>query len=840
LNDVRVDAHQEDDDRMRELPTGTVTFLLTDIEGSTRLLSELGTERYAEALDNHRRLLRAAFERHQGYEVDYEGDGFVLAFQSARGALAAADEGQRSLAGHRWPEGRTLRVRMGIHSGEVLLARPKYVGLAIHEAARIMAAAHGGQVLVSAETAALAGADTLRDLGKHQLKDFPEPVAIFQLGDADFPPLRTISNTNLPHPASSFVGRERELREITRLLHEGARLLTLTGPGGTGKTRLALEAAASLVEDYRGGVFWVALASLRDPLLVTEAISQTVGAKDGLAEHIGESELLLVLDNLEQVIDAAPQLSALLERCASLTLLVTSRELLQVRGEVEYRVPPLAASDAVSLFCERAGTEESEEIAELCERLEALPLAVELAAARVRLLSPAQIIERLSQRLDLLKGGRDADPRQQTLRATIEWSYDLLSPEQQNLFARFSVFAGGCTLEAAEDVCAADLDSLQSLVEKSLLRHSDDRLSMLETIRQFAHEQLDDDSGAVSNRHAEWYLAFAERANEQLYGPEQSLWLRLLELEHDNLRAALAWLYQERQLEPALRLSAALHPFWYKHAHIDEGRRWLERAVSASDGQPAALRARVLRGASLFAGAQNDSKRAQDLAEQSLALYRDLADQRGIALLLGDLGAAAVRRGDYAAARRSYAESIAIFRELDEPRMLATVVANLGDLAFRQGEVDQASDLIRESLELQRRLGATFGVAISLLTLGFVWLRQGREEEASSALEEGMLLALDLGSTDNVAYGLEGFAAVAAARGEWHRAARLLGRADAIREATATDLEAAEQVVHEETLGALRAACSEAEIAGWLAAGRQLSDDEAVSLALELRSAAQA
>src|SRR5262245_12767479 len=430
---------------------------------------------------------------------------------------------------------------MGIHSGEPLLAPPKYVGIDLHKAARIMAAGHGGQVLVSATTAALARADDLHELGEHRLKDFPEPVSIFQLGEGTFPPLRTVSNSNLPHAASSFVGRERELREIRELLlDEKVRLLTLAGAGGTGKTRLALEAAASLVGDYPGGVFWVALASLRDPLLVMPTIAQTLGAKEGVAEQIADRDLLLVLDNLEQVIESAPELPLLLERCPNLTLLVTSRELLQVRGENEYAVPPLAESEAVALFCERAQMGGSPEIAELCARLDSLPLAVELAAARARLLSPAQILERLSQRLDLLKGGRDADPRQQTLRATIEWSHELLSPEQQRLFARLSVFAGGCPLEAAEAVCEADVDLLQALVDKSLLRHVDERVWMLETIRDLAGERLatSDEAETVTLAHAEWFTSFAERAAPELFGNQQVEWLGRLERDHDNLRAA--------------------------------------------------------------------------------------------------------------------------------------------------------------------------------------------------------------------------------------------------------------------------------------------------------------
>ncbi|MBA3376634.1 MAG: adenylate/guanylate cyclase domain-containing protein [Actinobacteria bacterium] len=445
---------------MRDLPSGTVTFLFTDVEGSTRLLHELGAQPYAEALAEHRRLIRAACAAQGGVEVDTQGDAFFFAFPTASGALASAAEATTALASG------PIQVRIGLHTGTPLLTEEGYVGADVHFGARIAASSHGGQVVLSRATRELLQEHfILNDLGEHRLKDIDEAVSIFQLGDDSFPPLKTISNTNLPRPASSFVGREEELAEVLARIERGARLVTLTGPGGSGKTRLALEAAATLVPEYKAGVFWVGLASLRDPALVLETISQTLGAKDGLAEHIAEREMLLLLDNLEQVIEAAPELSQLLSACPNLTLIVTSRELLRVQGEVEYPVPPLAEREAVSLFCERAQVEPSDEISELCARLDNLPLAVELAAARVKAISPAQILERLSQRLDLLKGGRDADPRQQTLRATIDWSYDVLSEEEQALFARLSVFAAGCTLEAAEEVCEADLDTLQSLVE---------------------------------------------------------------------------------------------------------------------------------------------------------------------------------------------------------------------------------------------------------------------------------------------------------------------------------------------------------------------------------------
>jgi predicted ATPase len=366
--------------------------------------------------------------------------------------------------------------------------------------------------VLSAATRALVDGD-LTELGEHRLKDFSEPIPLFQLGSDRFPPLKTVSNTNLPRPASSFVGRQRERDELVALLRNGTRLLTLSGPGGSGKTRLAIEAASELVPAFKAGVFWVGLAPLRDPALVSETIAQTLGADDSLPEHIAERELLLLLDNFERVVAAAPELGRLLESCPNLKLLVTSRERLRIGGEVDYPVPPLAAPEAVELFCARSQLERDDVIEELCRRLDALPLAIELAAARTGVLSPAQILERLSQRLDLLKGGRDAEARQRTLRATIEWSHELLDDRERALFTRLAVFRGGCTLDAAEQVADAELDTLQSLIDKSLLRRANERFWMLETIREYARERLAE-SGVepgLRRRHADYFLHFAQK-----------------------------------------------------------------------------------------------------------------------------------------------------------------------------------------------------------------------------------------------------------------------------------------------------------------------------------------
>jgi predicted ATPase/class 3 adenylate cyclase len=844
---------------MTQQPSGSVTFLFTDIEGSTQLLRTLGPERYSAVLRTHCDLLREAFAERDGYEVNYEGDSFFVAFTSATEAVAAAKDAQHALMAQTWPAGVDLRVRMGMHTGQPLLAPPKYVGLDVHRAARIAASGHGGQVLVSVATAdALpAGTFVLRDLGEHRFKDLAATERVYQVGNGSFPALNSLYRTNLPIPPTSFVGRERELTEIVQLVtREHTRLLTLTGPGGTGKTRLAAQAAAEAAASFPDGVWWVGLASLRDPALVLPAIAQALAVKaeggEGLADTlkavIARRQALVILDNAEHLLPQAGEiLSSLVQNTEQPVFLVTSREPLRISSEVVRPVPALTPQEGADLFVARAATAggdlvESPALSELCQRLDCLPLALELAAARTTLLSPEELLDRLAQRLDLLKAARDADPRQQTLRATIAWSYDLLTGNERTLFARLAVFAGGWTLEAAESVCDIELETLASLLDKSLVRRRDDRFGMLETIREFARERFDAsfEAEAIQRRHAEWYSGFATRAAQHLYGPDQVSWLQMLEADHDNFRASLVRAFTVGDPELIVDLAAALHPFWYKHGHIEEGRRWLERALEVCGGHSDALRARLSQGASVFAGTQDDWERARELAEDALALYRRLGDSRGVAIILRDLGAAAVRGGDYVAAKRFYEESASGLRELNERRLLATVIANLGDLAFRQGHLVDAAERTQESLAMQRELGATFGVAISLITLGFISVCDARDEDARQALEEAMLLANDLGSTDNLAYAFEGMAAVAAVRKEWERAELLLGRSEALREATATELEVAEQTVHEQTLTALRAARSAEEIREGLASGRQMSDDETIRLALGLRAPAQA
>src|SRR5687768_14825182 len=585
-----------------DLPSGTVTFLFTDVEGSTRLLHALGAEGYADALATHRRILRETCSRHNGVEVDTQGDAFFIAFPTAPGALAAAAEAREALSSG------PIKVRMGLHTGTPHLTDEGYVGPDVHRAARIAAAGHGGQILVSSATAQLVDAE-LSDLGDHRLKDLTAPERIFQLGAEEHPPLKTLHQTNLPVPATPFLGRDTELDEIGALLaRDGVRLVTLTGPGGTGKTRLALQAAANVADAFPGGVWWVPLAALRDPALVLESASAALGATGDLAEHIGDKRLLLLLDNFEHLTAAAAHLAPLLAKCPNLTLLVTSREPLHLGGEHEYAVDPLQRTEAVELFLTRALAVRRDfaangEVALICERLDHLPLAIELAAARVKMLSPKALLQRLEQRLPLLAGGtRDAPERQRTLRATIEWSHELLSPDEQRLFARLAVFRGGCTLEAAEAVVDADLDTLQSLVDKSLVRVRDSgRFWMLETIREFAVERLEASGEAdeISRRHAEFFLEIAEELQPRVMKDDADALDQLTE-DHDNLRAALDRLEAEGDAERLQRLGGSVWRFWYLRSHLTEGKRRLDAAMAAGGDATPAL-ARVFHGSSVMA-----------------------------------------------------------------------------------------------------------------------------------------------------------------------------------------------------------------------------------------------
>ncbi len=814
---------------MLDVPTGTVTFLFTDIEGSTALLQHLGDRRYGEVLALHHQLLRTAFQTCGGQEMDTQGDAFLIVFRHTQDAVKAAMAAQRAISAHPWPEGAPVRVRMGLHTGEPILATTGYVGLDVHRAARIMAAGYGGQVLLSRATCQLIEHDlpervTLRDLGEHRLKDLARPEHIFQLVIpdllAEFPPLKTLDviSNNLPVQLTSFIGREREMEDVKSLLSR-TRLVTLMGAGGAGKTRLAIQAAADLIEQFPKGVWLVELAPISDPALVVQVVASTFEVRevagrslqDMLVDYLQAKSLLLVLDNCEHLVAASAHLaSALLRACPNLKILATSREALGITGEATYRVPSLSRPDprrlqsleeltqfeSVRLFVERgihsqprfALTEaNAKAVAHICHRLDGIPLAIELAAARVKVLTADQIAARLDDRFRLLTGGsRTGLPHHQTLRAAMDWSHDLLSKGERTLLRRLSVFAGGFNLEAVEAVCTGDgvdvvsvLDLVANLVDKSLVvaegLNGETRYRLLETIRQYGLERLQA-SGEVATargRHLDWYLGLAEQAEPELQGPDQVGWLDRLEMEHDNLRAALEWAKtEERGAEAGLRLAGALHQFWAMRGYLSEGREWLEGFVERSKVASSA-RAKAVYGAGDLASDQGDYGRAEALCEESMGLYRNLGDKLGIALSLNVLAILTRNRGDHRRAITLLEESLALCRELGHVWALAETLHILGLTVRRQGDYERAKALFEESLTLWRESGDKWGLARALGSLGVVARLQGDYERARALHEQSLALSKELGHRSEVAEELQTLGTVAQNQGDYARATAL-------------------------------------------------------------------
>jgi predicted ATPase/class 3 adenylate cyclase len=759
----------------RDLPSGTVTFLFTDVEGSTKLLHSLGAEAYADALAEHRGIVRKAVAAYDGVEVDTQGDAFFVAFPTAPGALAAAEEVRSGLA-----DG-PIRVRIGLHTGTPHLTDEGYVGPDVHRAARIAAAGHGGQILVGAATAQLVDSE-LRDLGLHRLKDLSAPERILQLGDEDHPPLKTLHQTNLPIPASTFIGRSGEMAELDALIaRDDVRLVTLIGPGGTGKTRLALAAAAHAADDFPGGVWWVPLAPLRDAALVLDAAAKALGIGGELAVGIGDRKLLLLFDNFEQVVDAAPGLVDLLGACPNLKLIVTSRELLAVPGEHAYPVAPLEPAESEELFTARAravlpGFSADVAVTELCNRLEHLPLALELAAARVRLLPPAQLVERLATRLDLLKAGRAADPRQQTLRATIEWSHDLLTPAEQQLFASLAVFRGGSTLTAIEEVCRVDLDTLQSLVDKSLVRvREGTRFWMLETIREYAAERLDRSGAAddIRRRHAEYYLALAESANLSVdlfaQAPQHVDWV-LPELH--NIRAAMDWATDE-DVEIGLRLAVATEQLSWFAMDPREGMRRYEALLPRADKVPPSLYARAIRDYGGLADIAEDLDVAESAYSQARELFRDLGDEDGVATSTFRLGAVAVARGDTDTARRLWDESRDIWRRLGNELGEIQYLGFVAGLEVRSGDAEVGIELAKRSLAMAQQAGWTGWLAWRRVDIAEGELRLGRTEAGERHALDALAETREVGYRAVAIFGLSLLSWAAVQRGDLGRAALL-------------------------------------------------------------------
>ena len=920
------------------IPTGTVTFLFTDIESSTHLW-----EHYPEwmrgAFARQETILRTAIAAHQGYPYKMIGDAFQVAFATALEGVFAALEAQRALTAEPWGEPGPLRVRMALHTGVTEERGDDYVGPALNRAARLMSIAAGGQTLLSSATTELVrdqlpqGA-ILHDLGEHRLKDLTRPEHVFQLSSpglpSDFPPLRSLNTlpNNLPIQLTSFIGREGEMAEAKRLLAT-TRLLTLTGPGGTGKTRLSLQLAADVLDVFPDGVWLAELAPLSDPALVPQTVASVLGVReqpgrllvDTLIDYLRSKSLLLILDNCEHLIDACAQLvTSLLSACPRLKILPSSREALGIGGETIYRVPSLSLPEArhstpealiqceaARLFVERAQAAQPRftltkhnlnATIQICRRLDGIPLALELAAARLRLFTVEQIAMRLDDRFRLLTGGsRSALPRHQTLGALIDWSFDLLPEGEQVALRRLSVFAGGWTFEAAEAVIGPEaLDLLSHLVDKSLVvaeEHEEQRrYRLLETIRQYARDKLLEwgEAPTVRDLHLETYLHLAVEAEPRLEGPEMLRWLDRLEAELDNFRAAMEWAL-DRKPEAALQLAASLRWFWQSRGSLAEGRRWLRdslahfEALSPVEGEARrgrlALRAKGLAAAGTMAFAMGELHAARTLLEESAALARETGEQRTLGSALGMLGFAVVWLGDAAAADAVIEEGLRLCQATNDRRDIIAIKTVQGVLATQlKGDFAAAQAYLEETMQLLRELGNPWLTATSIMGFGAMMAYKGNYTEAIAHFEEGETLFRQLGDRHMViamqserahierrlghysqavalysktlsgwqetgnraalAHELECFAFIASAQSQAPRAACLLGAAEALRASVDSPMQASERLEYDQAVSAVRAQLDGAAFERAWAEGRMMTMEQAVALALEANQQGEA
>ena len=818
---------------MPDLPIGTVTFLFTDIEGSTLLLQQLA-DRYREVVDRHAEIFRDAIVRGGGSEVGTEGDAFFAVFPLPTGALEAAIHAQRALADQAWPEGKSVRVRMGLHTGQGLLGGDDYIGLDVHRAARIAAAGHGGQVLLSEATRALVAHDLqpgvgLRDLGDHRLKDLPAPERIWQLEvdglRRDFPALRSLDGrpNNLPLSPTMLIGRDNELARITELLGR-QRLVTLIGPGGIGKTRLAVAVAQLLLTDFDNGAFFVALEDARDRPSVAAAIATALGVREkpdrdleqGVKEYLGQRQLLLVLDNFEQVVStAAPLVAELLAESPRLRIVVTSRAALHLSGEQEFSVPPLSIPDlerlpalaalsqyeAVALFVDRARavipdfavtSEIAPAVAGICSRLDGLPLAIELAAARIKILSPREILDRLERHLPVLaSGASDLPARQRTLGSAISWSYELLEVAERRLFVRLAVFAGGWTVESAEAVCnpASELEidtfhGLASLIDKSLIHRvsrgeGESRLAMLQVIREFAAEKLaiEPDADEVRGRHARHMLALAESAEPELRRSDLRRWQHRLRREEENVRTALRWAGSGGDVETGLRTAAAIWDFWHYWAEVREGVGWLEALLAlTAAAAPIPARAKALRGLAGLLYWQGNADRAWVLYEEALSIYRRVGDEHAIAEALLNSAWAAVGRFDFTLGEERAIEALELFRQRGDKANAALVEAWLMIVPFIMGHGGDGNAAVvaaNRAFDVSRDLGQTHDATNWLDALALIHLRAGDHGRGIRATQKALAGWYDLGNMGRLPLCFKMLAALELMAGRPGRAVRL-------------------------------------------------------------------
>ena len=801
---------------MRQLPTGTLTLLFTDIEGSTHLLQQLGS-RYAEMLRECRRLLRAAFQEWHGYEVDTQGDAFFVVFERATDAIMAAAASQQALKSAVWPDEAIVRVRMGIHTGELQTTEEGYIGLDVHRAARIMSVAHGAQVLLSEATSELVVTELpeelrLKDLGAYRLKDIAGITRLFQLVIpgllAEFPPLSTSGQQrplqNIPSLTTSFVGREREINTIsTQLRRSDVRLLTLIGTAGVGKTRLALQVATTFTHYFEDGICFVALEQYNDADEVVSAVAQALGIQQGrgdsLIEQVKETlqgvSILLVLDNFEQVLPARVKVADLLASCPNLKVLVTSREVLHLQAEQIFEVSPLplpapehlvdlqalSKNASVSLFLQRAQAVSPDfrltpanatYVAGICTRLDGIPLAIELAAARTRHFSPQVLFTQLEKGLTILSGkALDAPTRQQTLQGAIAWSYDLLGSEEQRVFRRFAVFVNGATLTAIESVCMSVespsknvLQVLEDLVDKSMVHqdreHDEPRFWLLQTLREFGLERLSEAGELESTKtaHSTYFFSWVEQIAPLLLGAEQADWLDRLSREYENVRVALEWMLDEASMgtgraEQALQLCIALMGFWEIRGFIAEGLAFIERALALARNAEPSIRAMALHYAGFLALMQDDSMRAEEFLRESQLQFRESGDKVGMANILRLQGNLAMMKNNYKIARRLLEETLHIYETLGDIQKTIGTRNTLAQVAISQGDYSKARSLLEENLASYRILGEQYRTAYPLYHMALA-LFLSREDlaKARELAEESLILFRAVGNRRLIGY----------------------------------------------------------------------------------------
>ena len=871
-------------------------MLFSDMEGSTRLLARLGTT-YGDLLSAQRRLLRSAFGAHQGTEMGTEGDSFFVVFASAVDAVSACVEGQRALAGHAWPQGVAPLIRMGLHTGEPTRHEDGYIGMDVHRAARIAASAHGGQVVMSEATRHLIagqladagrgrqeGEDpaglSVADLGWHRLKDIAEAEHLYQLlipGLPDtFPPLKSLGNRgSLPRPPTPFIARGAELRDVRGLLSgaDAVRLVTVTGPGGVGKTRLALAAAESVADRFGDGVFFVRLAPVTEAAVMWTTIAEALGITgDGRSpptffEHIADLQALLVLDNLEQLPEAAQVIAELLGVAPRVALLATSRSPLHVLGEHEYPLGPLPLpgslppdqpqEGAVELFVQyarmarpdfRLTSENADDVAAICARLDGLPLALEIAAARSRLLSPRALLARLDSSLEFEAGTAGRAERHRTLRNTISWSYDLLGPELQAFFRRMGAFAGGCDLAAISAVASGGADAFDRvavLADAALLRVADGpdgepRARMLQTVQAFARAALHEagEWDEIRNAHASFYADLAEELSSRLEGPNALAARDRIEAELENVRVALGWCLDQpadgpspppERLTTGLRLCQALSWFWYAFGYTAEGHRWQRRAVAVASAAGGPDLATALHGLAVLLLQQGETAEAKDVLTTCLQIRRETGDRSRTAVELSSLGVAYWTLGDLDTGRIMLRESIDIAREIGDESRESTALSNLGAFEVGANNCEHAIELLERALAIDKRLGNVWGCAVIQSNLTAAMLRTGQADEAYASLRAQAADMVGLGDIELTIEIIELLAGAFGQRGDAGRAAKLLGAAEALREQAGMPIRGPDAELLEVFLAPARGLLSADQWEQERRAGRTLNVQEALA-----------